>query len=202
MRLCKDAVSADLWDLLQGLMAAEALSDFYLVGGTALALRFGHRVSVDLDLFTSDSFDSEAVGDHLIHEYGMAEVTVQANTVSGWIRGIKVDCLAHRYSLVAGSECIDGVRMLSTPDIAAMKLNAIANRGSKKDFWDLYELKRNMSRQELLSYYTGKYPNGNRWTVERALSYFDDAEVEPDPMCLKGRRWDQIKEEIAAWNRL
>lgn len=202
MKLCKDAVSADLWDLLQCLMAAEVLSDFYLAGGTALALRFGHRVSVDLDLFISDSFESEVVADRLIREHGMAEVTAQENTVSGWIHGIKVDCLAHRYPLVADPECVDGVRMLSTPDIVAMKLNAIANRGSKKDFWDLYELKRNMSRQELLSYYTGKYPNGNRWAVERALSYFDDAEREPDPMCLKGRRWDQIKEEIALWNRL
>ena len=81
-------------------------------------------------------------------------------------------------------------------DCAAMKLNAIANRGCKKDFWDCAELLRTFSRDELLGFCAGKYANDSLWNVEKSLVYFDDAEGEPDPRDLRGQTWEDIKQII------
>lgn len=202
MSLCLEAVPARLLDLLRKLMISDPVRPFYLVGGTSLALRYGHRVSVDLDFFTHEAFDSRRLAEYLIEEYGLTESVVEPNTVLGLIDGVKTDFIAHRYPLISGVETVEGVRLLGSEDVAAMKLNAIANRGSKKDFWDFRELLRHFSRSQLLSFYSTKYPEGSLWNVEKSLSYFDDAEDEPDPKCLKGLRWPQIRAEIAESNRI
>jgi len=200
MSLRLQAVSPELWQLLNRLMADAALSDFYLVGGTALALRYGHRVSVGIDLFTESAFDAVRLRERLTQSYQLAESTVEKNTILGVIDGIKCDCMAHQYPMVAGVQNHDGVRLIAVEDIAAMKLNVIANRGSKKDFWDLHELSRHFDREQIFSFYEKKYPHGSRWSVEKSLSYFVDAE--PNPICLKGLSWSRVKSEIADWNRL
>ena len=202
MSLQIQAISPELQRLLQRLMAADPLKDFYLVGGTALALHYGHRLSVDIDLFTDQSFDSIQVGAYLTAELGLTESSIEKNTVLGRVEGIKLDCIAHPYPMVVGVQQFDHVRLLAVEDIAAMKLNAIANRGTKKDFWDLYELSQHFDREQILSFYEKKYPHGSRWSVEKSLSYFVDADGDPDPICLKGLNWTQIKSAIADWNRL
>jgi len=188
-------------ELLRRLMAAEPLGNFYLVGGTALALRYGHRISVDLVLFTSDPFDAEMLSAYLVRQFAMTESKSHENSVSGVVGSIKLDCLAHRYPRVVGIEEVDGIRLLASEDIGAMKLNAIANRGSKKDFWDYHELLKHFSREELLSFYGIKYPHASAWTVEKSLTYFDDAEREPDPVSLTGESWDDIRASILKANR-
>lgn len=202
MSLHLEIVSEPLIELLRHLMQVDRLKSFYLVGGTALALRYGHRVSVDLDLFTHESFDSQQLAKLLVDEFDLTESVVEKNTVLGLIHGIKTDFIAHRYALVNGIEEIDGLRLLSVEDIAAMKLNAIANRGSKKDFWDLYELLQHFGREELLQFYEQKYPADSIWNVEKSLVYFDDAEADPDPVDLKGRSWAEVKTGIQQRNRL
>jgi len=202
MNLQIQAVSPKLWHLLNRLMAEAPLSNFYLVGGTALALRYGHRVSVDIDLFTDAPFDAVRLRACLTQSYQLEESTIEENTLLGVIGGIKCDCMAHQYPMVAGVQNYDGVRLLAVEDIAAMKLNAIANRGSKRDFWDMHELSRHFDRESILSFYEKKYPHGSRWSVEKSLCYFLDADREPDPVCLKGLNWSQVKSEIADWNRL
>jgi predicted nucleotidyltransferase component of viral defense system len=202
MSLQPQAVGPKLWQLLNRLMAEAELSDFYLVGGTALALHYGHRISVDIDLFTESAFDAVRLRERLTRRYQLVESTVEENTLTGLIDGIKCDCMAHQYSMVTGVQNYDGVRLIAVEDIAAMKLNAIANRGSKKDFWDLHELSRHFDREQVFSFYEKKYPRGSRWSVEKSLSYFLDADGEPDPICLKGLSWSQVKSEIADWNRL
>jgi predicted nucleotidyltransferase component of viral defense system len=202
MSLQLQAVSPELWQLLNRLMAEAVLSDFYLVGGTALALQYGHRISVDIDLFTESAFDAVRLRERLTRRYQLVESTVEENTLTGLIDGIKCDCMAHQYSMVTGVQDYNGVRLIAVEDIAAMKLNAIANRGSKKDFWDLHELSRHFDREQVFSFYEKKYPRGSCWSVEKSLSYFLDADGEPDPICLKGLSWSQVKSEIADWNRL
>jgi predicted nucleotidyltransferase component of viral defense system len=202
MSLQQKAVSPDLWSLLIRLMSFQSLQDFYLAGGTALALRYGHRVSVDIDLFTDKPFDAVKLSEALVHEYDLSGLSVEENTILGVIEGIKFDCMAHQYPCIGGVECIEGVRMLAVEDIAAMKLNAIANRGSQKDFWDLYELMQHYSREQLLSFFARKYPEASIWTLEKSISYFEDADLEPTPKCLKARHWAEIKSEITQWNRL
>jgi len=92
---------------------------------------------------------------------------------------------------------IDGIRMASLQDIAAMKINAISNRGRKKDFWDYAALLRYFTTEKMLSFFHSKYPNANAWHAERSLSFFDDADNDPDPQDLSDRTWPEIKRTVS-----
>ncbi len=202
MKLHTGTVSPELLELLQKLMNEESLQPFALAGDTALALRFGHRTSIDIDLFTGAAFDALGTAELLKTRYSLKEAETAQNTVRGIIAGIKIDLIAHRYPLLKPFEEADGIRMFSCEDIAAMKLNAITNRGCKKDFWDYAELLQIYSRDEMLSFYAGKYANDSLWNVEKSLAYFDDAESDPDPRDLRGRSWEEIKRTVLASIRL
>ena len=102
----------------------------------------------------------------------------------------------YNFQLLEPVNVIDGIRLVSKKDIAAMKLNAIAGRGSKKDFVDVYQLLNEFSLIEMLSFYIQKYPNGSEFMVLKSLLYFDDAEIEPDPIMLIPITWSQVKERI------
>lgn len=202
MSLHYEAVSEELHDLLKQLMQLPELDSFYLVGGTSLALRYGHRISIDVDLFTHESFDVSALRSALTARFDLTESSLAANTFAGLCNGIKTDFIAHRYPLVGAVEVIDELRLLSVEDTAAMKLNAVANRGSKKDFYDIYELLQHFSCDTLLRFYSQKYPQGSVWNVQKSLIYFDDAETEPEPVDLKSRNWEQVKEGLCKACRL
>ena len=170
---------------------------FSLAGGTSLALRCGHRVSVDLDFFTTEEFDAESLLRHLDvnPEYVMDRAT---GTLQLFLQGVKIDFLRHAYPLLEMPVMLDGIRMWSLPDVAAMKLNAITNRGSKKDFFDLQMLLENHALPELLDSYCRKYSVSNRFMVIRSIAWFDDAENEPDPESLANLSWPAIKARISA----
>ncbi|MEO7098747.1 MAG: nucleotidyl transferase AbiEii/AbiGii toxin family protein [Luteolibacter sp.] len=188
-----DAVPKSVRELLVRLASHEALENFALGGGTSLALRFGHRWSVDLDFFTIKEFSSEELFERLALDG--ATVTGRAeNSLTIDARGVKLDLLRHAYRVLAPAERIDGVVLVSLPDLAAMKLNAITNRGSKKDFFDLAELLDHFSIQEMIGFFTDKYPLTDSFTVIRSLAWFADAEQEPDPVALNGRRWPDVME--------
>ena len=202
MTLHREAVTPELLLLLLELMTEERLSQFALGGGTSLALRFGHRESVDIDLFTTSSFEAREVADMLKRSYGLREAETAVNSVSGVINDIKVDILSHRYPLLLPIVEESGIRMLSLEDMAAMKLNAVANRGSKKDFWDVAELFSEFTCEEMLSFFSGKYPGDSVWNVGKSLSYFEDAEVQPDPRSLRNQNWEAVKSLILRNSRL
>lgn len=190
-----DAVPKPLTALLAQLAANPALDGFSLGGGTSLALRFGHRVSVDLDFFTTDDFQTEEIFDAL----NLTDATIVGrakNSLSVDAGGVKLDLLRHGYRMLEVTDVLDGIRLISVPDLAAMKLNALANRGSKKDFYDLVELANHFSLREMLAFFTTKYPATDPFTVIRSLAWFDDAEVEPDPLTLNGRSWTRVKEIV------
>ena len=107
-----------------------------------------------------------------------------------------VDFIAHKYPLLQPLDNIDDIRMASLEDIAAMKINSISNRGSKKDFWDYAALLAYFTTEEMLSFFQAKYSGANAWHAERSLSFFDDAENEPDPKDLSDRTWQEIKRII------
>lgn len=202
MSLHHKAISEELRELLKQLMQMPELGGFYLVGGTSLALRFGHRISLDIDLFTEKPFNADALRSALTEHFKLVESTVAENTLTGSINGIKVDFIAHIYPLLGEIEVIEGIRILSVEDIAAMKLNAIANRGSKKDFYDIFELLQHFNLSKLLGFFEKKYPESSVWNVEKSLSFFEDAELEPDPIDLKGLTWKRVKNQIQEVNRL
>jgi hypothetical protein len=128
------------------------------VGGTALSLQLGHRKSIDIDLFTPYPFDAHAMADHLESTYKAEDINVLGNTLYSYIDNVKTDMLAHRYPWIGPVQEIEGIRMASLDDIAAMKLNAIVNDGSRlKDFVDIHFLLERSSLDELTSAYVAKY---------------------------------------------
>ena len=202
MQLNTTTVAPDLMALIASLMRHPELAGFAMVGGSSLALRFGHRTSVDIDLFCTDAFDAQTLANALISDFKMTETEVETNTVRGFINSIKTDFIAHRYPQLAPIEVINDIRLYSLQDVAAMKLNAITNRGSKKDFWDYAELLSHFSHEEMLSWFAQKYAHESIWHVQKSLVYFDDAECDPDPLDARGYTWSMIKERIIQAARL
>ena len=112
------------------------------------------------------------------------------------INGIKVDFVDYNFELLEPLTIIEGIRLVSKKDIAAMKLNAIAGRGSKKDFIDVFQLLNEFTLTEMLTFYSQKYPNGSEFMVLKSLLYFDDAENEPDPLMILPISWEEVKDRI------
>lgn len=192
--LHKETVSASTLDLIQRLMAEEELQGFKLVGGTALALMLGHRLSIDIDLFSDQPFNAQAVSALLSSRYQINNLETDLNTFTCFIEDVKVDCMAHRYPWIGSEVSLEGVRMASIEDIAAMKLNAIVINGSRwKDFADMYELLEHRSLAQMLNYYEMKYPNVNQVTAFKSLVYHKDVKQTQDLNLLnKQVQWSDI----------
>lgn len=135
--LYKETVSKQMLELLGELMKDEKLKDFNLVGGTSLSLQIGHRLSIDIDLFTTKGFDEQALIKHLANKYPIVIRNMFENTILLDIDTIKVDILAHRYPWQKPIATKEGIRLASLEDIGAMKLHAIFQNGTRiKDFID------------------------------------------------------------------
>lgn len=191
-------------ELLKKLMVLNELQDFFLVGGTALALQLGHRVSIDLDLFTQRDFDTKNLSFKLEKEFETSDIIEEKNTLNLNIihpkksnNIIKIDLIKYSYPLLNPILEIEGIRMLSVEDIIPMKLSAIAGRGSKKDFYDIFYLLKSYSFEEMVGLFKKKFPNTNEFHVLKSLSYFEDAEIEPNPKMTERTYWKTVKSKIA-----
>ncbi|MBM4162552.1 MAG: nucleotidyl transferase AbiEii/AbiGii toxin family protein [Ignavibacteria bacterium] len=173
----------------------------YLAGGTGLALYLGHRKSVDLDFFSPHPIgDMLRVADSLRTE-GVPIVveTVGRGTLHGTIRGIRTILLEYRYSNLKAPRLIPqfGCLLASPEDIAAMKLSAVAQRGSKKDFIDLYALlEKYLSLDEMLNAYRRRYHVKDTLHVLQALTYFDEADEQRAPTMLWNVAWADVKRKL------
>ncbi len=179
-----DIILPPTLDLLIELQQDEQLDNFFLVGGTALALQIGHRFSVDLDFFCYEPFDTQFLSQHLSN-YGFQISAIEKNTLLGVTRGVKTDFIVHRYPLVKSLIKKEGIRLASIADISAMKLNAISHNGQRlKDFIDIYCLLETMPLQSMLDAYAQKYPNSNLMIPLKGVIYFDDIDFNLDPPIL------------------
>lgn len=184
-------------DLLKQLMAMPELMQFGLVGGTNLSLRFGHRRSIDLDLFTNEQFETENTYNLLESRFPNILQASQSDTMLFlYINEVKIDMVLLPYPYLNPLEDIEGIRFASVEDIAAMKLSAIARRGVKKDFWDIAELLDIFSLEEMLTFYKSKYSSRDIFHLLRSLVYFSDAETQKDPEPLKNITWAQVKNKV------
>lgn len=182
---------------LGGILAGDG---FFLVGGTALAIQIGHRRSIDLDFFTREAFDPDRILGLLSATLPPDGIVVggrAAHTLNLTLAGVKVDLIRYAYLVLEPLVQADGYTLLALPDIAAMKLAAITNRGSKKDFVDLYFLLECYPIQTLLNFYRRKFPDHDPFFVIRSLAYFDDADLEPEPVMLREASWGLVKEAVA-----
>jgi len=197
--LHKETVDQSTLELLIKLQQKEYLKGFYLVGGTALALKMGHRKSVDLDLFSNFSFDAIQLLDSLTTDFSFSLFFSANNTLKGSINQVQVDILAHRYPLVCDPIIIENIYMLSLEDIAAMKLNAISVSGQRaKDFIDIYFLLETYSIEEMIGFYKKKYLQYNETNVLKSLCWFEEVDLSDWPVLLKTPklRWGTVKKTI------
>jgi predicted nucleotidyltransferase component of viral defense system len=178
-------------------MLCPSLNNFILVGGTALALQFGHRISIDLDLIGNvDDLNYDLIHEEL-REIAVPELTSKSSVMVGYvINNVKVDIVKYKYSLIKPVIVVDGLRLAQPEDIAAMKLASITGRGMKKDFYDLFFLLKKFSFEQMFNFYDKKYPDGNRFLVMRSLIYFVDAEEDDDPILFDPLKWTEVKAEI------
>ncbi len=195
-----ETVEPGAFSILERLMRLNTLQDFSLVGGTALSLRYGHRRSIDIDLFYHQQFDHEIIIQSLIKEFGKGYSTESKSVRWGifcYINDVKVDIVYHPHAPISHIEVKENIRMYSDPDIIAMKINAILGRGNKKDFWDLYELLHHYSLEDMIGFHEKKFPEQNLLiTIPQAITYFIDAEESEEPISLKGQSWNAVKKLI------
>lgn len=197
--LHKETVDPTTLELLNQLQQTEYLKGFYLVGGTALALKMGHRKSVDLDLFSNFSFNAVQLLENLSADFSYTLFFSANNTLKGSISQVQIDIMAHRYPLVEDPEVIENISMLSIQDIAAMKLNAISVSGQRvKDFIDIYYLLEMYSIEEMIGFYKKKYLQYNEANVLKSLCWFEDVDLSDWPVMIKTPklRWGTVTKTI------
>ncbi|MFY9484681.1 MAG: nucleotidyl transferase AbiEii/AbiGii toxin family protein [Patescibacteria group bacterium] len=174
------------------------IQQFYLAGGTAAALYLGHRSSHDLDFFSTQRFDSELLRLELEKVGNLAIEFKKKDTLLGKFNGVKISFFYYPYPLIQPLAYFDSVAITNQKDIAAMKINAIAGRGIKRDFIDLYSLmEANHWRLiEVIAWFMKKYKksNYNMVHVLNALIYFEDADKTPIPKMITPIDWGKIKE--------
>lgn len=194
--LYRKTVAPELLALLEQLMTIESFRLLRMVGGTALSLQLGHRNSVDIDLFGKHTLDGNQLIE-ILSVYKEIEVINTSKSINQfYVRGVKVDIVNYHYPWLKPVVEEDQIRMASLEDIAAMKIAAITQRGSKKDFIDLYFLLQRFSMKEIISFYLQKITDGNEWMALRSIAYFDDADQQPMPAMFQDISWEEIKAYI------
>jgi len=173
--LHKETVEPHTFQIIADLQKKDYLSDFYLVGGTALSLQLGHRISDDIDLFTPVAFNENELLLLLQKDFDFIAEKKFNHTLLGYIRNIKTDFVAHQYKILHPVITEHGISMLSLYDIAAMKFNAITFSGTRlKDFADIYFLLEKISLKEMLNAFVEKYEKVNPYIAAKALTYYAD----------------------------
>jgi len=177
-------------------MQERIFNEFVLVGGTALGLKLGHRNSIDIDLFGKNKVNDLEFSP-VLSSFGDLQLIQKSPRILIYtLSGIKIDFVDYQYEWIKPYDVIEGIRVASLEDIAALKLSTIAGRGGKKDFFDIHKLLTYFSLKEMIAFYNKNFPDGSEFLVLKSLSYFDDANTQPNPILLENQDWDEVKIEI------
>ncbi len=195
----EDAITSACLKGLECLRQHDFIGDFYLAGGTALALQIGHRVSTDLDWFSATNRllhpDREAIC-RILSAAGQFEVvSEQDGLLFTRLFGVEVSFIFQHHPLLEQTVKYRGVHLASPTDIGLMKLAAVNSRGTRRDFVDLYCLRGIVSLDKLLELAPRKYADRPSFLAiaVRALAYFEDAEQQPMPEMLIPVEWDEVR---------
>jgi hypothetical protein len=177
------------------LAARDVLDEFYLAGGTGLALQPGHRRSLDLDLFRQTDFDVERLHLRMHALEGVHVRQASAGTLHNELRAILVSFLHYPYPLLFPLLQFGILPLADARDIACMKARAIASRGSRRDFVDLYVTARAYGLRSILDWFQAKYAGATFSMVHvfKALTYFQDARQEPMQDLLAAMDWREVE---------
>lgn len=204
--LSLQTVYPDTLELLKALAQAPILGNMRLVGGTALALQYGHRRSVDLDFFGQTTESVEELTEALKECSEDLTLLSASKTIRAYkMRDVKVDVVNYNYPWIDEAVMDSGIQLASPKDIAAMKVNAVIGRGTKKDFVDIYFLLQHYSFERLMQFYLEKYSDGSEYRALLSMTYFGDADLQPMPYMFSDVSWEEIKkrilQEVEEYNR-
>lgn len=199
-------VSPDLKSVLKIVMDSDILKPFRLVGGTSLSLQLGHRISIDIDLFTDSDYGSlnfEDIETFLKSKFSFivfsSELTSFGKSYfigSSDNNAVKLDVF-YSDPFIDDELLIDNIRLASLKDITAMKIEVIQNGGRKKDFWDLHELLNYFSLEEMLAFHKIRYPfSHDSDLIIKNFTNFQIADEDFEVLCLKGKYWEIIKSDF------
>ena len=199
-------VSPDLKSVLKIVMDSDILKPFRLVGGTSLSLQLGHRISIDIDLFTDSDYGSlnfEDIETFLKSKFSFivfsSELTSFGKSYfigSSENNAVKLDVF-YSDPFIDNELLIDNIRLASLKDITAMKIEVIQNGGRKKDFWDLHELLNYFSLEEMLAFHKIRYPfSHDSDLIIKNFTNFQIADEDFEVLCLKGKHWEVIKSDF------
>lgn len=195
-----ETICPNTLDLLKKIQSLDFAKDLRLVGGTALALQIGHRISVDLDLFGNTSASLEEIAYELSSVSSVSPLSSSKMMRFLIVDGVKVDIVSYPYPWLDVPVVENGIVLAGIRDIAAMKLSVITNRGTKKDFIDYYFLLKSYSLGEMFDIYFDiyieKYSDAQLFSAIKSLTYFEDAESDPMPRMLKEVDWGEVKKFI------
>jgi hypothetical protein len=195
-----------LKNTLQIVMKAAIFNHFRLVGGTVLSLQIGHRVSIDIDLFSDQTYGTinfNEIDEFLNQNFNYVSSNKLPPALGkSFIIGkdqenaIKLD-IYYTDSFIFPCLEIDDIRMASVEEIIAMKIDVIQRGGRKKDFWDLNELLPKYSIHQMLEFHEKRYPyTHDKKVIIRNLTHFEHADDDLNPICMKGKYWEFIKEDF------
>lgn len=200
-----ETITPLLKNILNDIMENPVFDPFYLVGGTSLSLRLGHRKSVDIDLFTNAPYDSldfsvfeKFFQDNYKYYYCSDRTGIVGFGRSYYVgesedENIKVDLFYHD-EIVDPCDRMDNIRIASLEDVIAMKVDVVSRSGRKKDFWDLHELLNTYSVSEMIEFHKYRYEyTHDRNQIVANFTNFSCADEDLDPVCLKGKEWELIK---------
>ncbi len=190
-------VQPDTLELLKAISAQPEVKELRLVGGTALALQYGHRQSVDLDFFGKLPEDKDELID-VVRRVGEVTVLNRSKIILQMVvNQVKVDFVDYsRYPWIDEPVQGEGFVLASDKDIAAMKINAIMGRGTRKDFIDLYVLLQHYSLPQIMNFYRQKYPEFSEYRALLSMTYFDDAEMQDMPLMFIDTPWESMRTSI------
>lgn len=205
-KLHYNTVTPLLKSILEKLMGAKEFNQFRLVGGTALSLYYGHRMSVDIDLFTEAEYgtiDFDGIEDYLVKQFTYVDFNnLPVGMGKSYFIGddsqnaIKLD-LYYTEPFIDNVIEVDAIRMATIEDIIAMKIDVIQRTGRKKDYWDLHELKDRFTIKDMLGFHLKRYPyTHNEKLILNNFIDFEEANDDFDPVCLRDKYWEFIKLDL------
>ncbi len=203
-RLFWNTVTPVLRAALTKMMKDGPFQQFRLVGGTSLSLQLGHRISLDIDLFTDASYNSINFG--VIDNFLRSSFTYVSEPQVGVIgigqsyligesedETVKLD-LYYTDSFIQPELLVAPVRLATVEEIIAMKIDIVQRVARKKDFWDLHELLARYSPSQMIELHKTRYPyNHDEGLIRANFTNFTIADGDFDPICLKGKHWELIK---------
>lgn len=192
-----ETIGSETKRVLGKIAASRIAEDFYLAGGTALAIQLGHRKSMDLDWFSAAKFLNADLKEKLSKLGGFELTGEDKGTIHGILDGVRVSFLHYGYKLLFSLLDFENIKLADERDIAAMKVDAVSSRGSRKDFIDIYFLLEKYPLAELIVFFEEKYAGikYNKLHILKSLTFFEDAENEPMPMLIKSVEWEEVKKK-------